>query len=136
MEQKQVKRRYFKIFIPSMIVYVVSVLGISHAENMNWVSGFALYIFAAIPVGAILTWFWAQWRFINELDEYLKMLQMKAVMFALAIILSISTGWGLLEMLANAPKLEIFWLVPIGFTSFGLGQAIFQMLEKGAIDEE
>ncbi|MCJ8322618.1 MAG: hypothetical protein HRU29_00920 [Rhizobiales bacterium] len=136
MQQKQIRHRYFKIFIPSMIVYVIGVFGISFAENYQWLSGIGLYIFAVIPVGAILTWFWAQWRFINELDEYLKMIQMKAVMFALAVILSIAASWGLLEMLANAPKLEIFWLVPVGFIAFGLAQAVIQKLENGAPNEE
>jgi hypothetical protein len=73
----------------------------------------ALYALATIPVVAILSAFWAHLRFINEVDEFLRTIQIKAVIFGIACVRAIASGWGTLELLADAPKLKVFWLLPI-----------------------
>ena len=57
MTAEQATRRYFKIFIPSMIVYLVGTLGTTLAEERLDLPQFALYGLALIPIIALFATF-------------------------------------------------------------------------------
>ena len=81
MTVEQATRRYFEVFIPSMIGYLAGSVGtVWAAEHLN-LPPFALYVLASIPIFAMLAVFWGHWRFINEIDEFLRTIQIKAVLF-------------------------------------------------------
>lgn len=122
MTEPQAKRRYFKIFVPSMAIYLASLFGISFYAKQADMPQPLLYALCLIPVGALLGWMWAQWRYVNELDEYLKMIQIKGILFGLAVVLAISASWGLMEVLADVPTLKVFHVVTI--FCFATGPAI------------
>jgi hypothetical protein len=46
-----------------------------------------------IPIVSMLVMFWGHWRFINEIDEFMRSVQIKALLFGLACILVYSTAW-------------------------------------------
>lgn len=131
MTTKQATRRYFIIFIPAMIVYLGGTFGIKWiTDHTNWPS-VILYGVVAIPIIAALSMFWAHWRYINDVDEFLRMIQIKAMFFALATVMSIATGWGILEAYIGVPRLEILWLNPIFWASYGLSAALITKREGG-----
>ncbi|MEP3278199.1 MAG: hypothetical protein ABJN26_15315 [Stappiaceae bacterium] len=131
MTPEQATGRYFKIFVPSMIGYLVGSVGTTWAaDNMNLPPA-ALYGLALVPIVAILSAFWAHWRFINEVDEFLRSIQIKAIIFGIACVMVIASGWGTLELLADAPKLKVFWLLPIFWVSYSAAAIVVTKREGG-----
>jgi len=124
MTTEQATRRYFQIFIPSMVGYLAGTLATIWAADHMDLPPFALYGLAGVPIFAMLCMFWGHWRFINEIDEFLRTIQIKAVLFGIASVLVVATGWGTLEMLADAPKLQVFWLLPIFWTSYSAAAGV------------
>ncbi|MGI9464624.1 MAG: hypothetical protein ACR2OM_11820 [Aestuariivirgaceae bacterium] len=132
MTPEQATRRYFKIFIPSMIGYLAGSLGITWiADHVN-LPPIVLHGLAAIPIAAMLSVFWAHWRFINEIDEFLRTIQIKAVLFGTACVMVVAMGWGTLEMFADAPKLQVFWLMPIFWVCYSAA-AVFVTKREGGV---
>ena len=123
--------RYFKIFVPAMVGYMAGTLGITWAADNMSLPPVALYGLAVIPIVAILCSFWAHWRFITEIDEFLRTIQIKAVLFGVACVLAIASAWGTLEMLADAPLLSVFWLVPIFWVSYSAAAMVITKREGG-----
>ena len=132
MTPERATRRYFKIFVPSMLGYLFASLGVAWASDHMSLPPIALYGLAIIPIAAMLSLFWAHWRFINEVDEFLRSIQIKAVIFGTACVMVIATGWGTLEMLADAPKLQVFWLMPIFWVSHSAAVVVVTKREGGA----
>ncbi|MDA7949227.1 MAG: hypothetical protein MPJ78_17335 [Hyphomicrobiaceae bacterium] len=131
MTTEQATWRYFYVFIPSMIVYTAGVFGITWAVDHLALPAFALCGLAAIPIFAILCALWAHWRFITEIDEFLRAIQINAVLFGVAGVLVVATGWGTLEMLADAPSLQVFWLLPIFWAAYAAAAVVITKREGG-----
>ncbi len=122
-------RRYFKVFFPSIVAYLVGSVGTIWASENLALSPYALYGLAVVPIVAMVAIFWAHWRFINEIDEYLRLIQIKAVLFGIASVMVVATGWGTLEMLVDAPKLQVFWLMPIFLTTYSTSVGLISKKE-------
>lgn len=124
MNQKHAHRRYMKIFIPAMILYVMSMIGISLAKKNGSMPEPLLYGVAIIPAVFVLVWIWGHMRYITEIDEYLRGLQVRAVMLGMAGVMAFTTVWGLLEELAAAPVVPIFYIVPGFYLLYGLAYMV------------
>ena len=131
MTHEQATRRYFKVFIPSMVGYLAGSVGTVWAADHLSLPPFAIYVLASIPILAMLVVFWGHWRFINEIDEFLRSIQINAVLFGIACVMVVATGWGTLEMLADAPKLQVFWLMPIFWVSYSAAALVLTKREGG-----
>ncbi len=130
MTNEQATRRYFMIFVPSMIAYAAGLLSTQWGAVHMGLQPTALYALAAVPIAAILSIFWAHWRFIKEIDEFLRMIQIKAILFAMSCVMVAASGWGTLEILADAPKFKVFWLLPMFWVSFA-ASAVFLTKRDG-----
>jgi hypothetical protein len=106
-------RRYLTVLVPAAIAFVVVSFALSAADNADMLPLQALYVVSVVPVGIMLGMFWAHWRYMNEIDEFLRSIQMKGAFAGLVSILTVATGWGWLEMFADAPQVSIFWLNPL-----------------------
>lgn len=126
-------RRFFEVFIPSMAGYMAGTLGTVWAQDHLNLPPIALYGLAAIPVAAILGIFWAHWRFVTEIDEFLRTIQIKALLFALVCLMVTASAWGTLENLADAPSLDVFWLVPIFWSCYGLAALVITRRDGGVV---
>ena len=131
MTAEQATRRYFEVFVPSMIGYMAGSLGTTWAADHMILPPVALYGLAIIPIIAIFSAFWAHWRFVNEIDEFLRTIQIKAVIFGIACVMAIASGWGTLELLADAPILKVFWLLPIFWVSYSAAAVVLTKREAG-----
>ena len=133
MDVKQATRRYYWGLFPAMGVFLAVSVGIAYLHKTGEPTQTTLVLLSIIPIGALIVTFWAYWRFVTEIDEYLRSIQIKAVMVGLAFILIIATGWGYLEAYADAPDFKLFWLNPIFWLGYGIGAIIFTRRDGGDI---
>ncbi|QFT33191.1 hypothetical protein K1718_20275 [Roseibium porphyridii] len=129
MTTEQATSRFFKIFIPAMIVYIVGTASIRWYPGSETLPAYSLYALALIPIVAIFIAFWAQWRFAMELDEFLRLIQIKGTLVGIACVMMIASGWGQLERLADVPRLPVFWLLPIFWAVQGLATTLISKRE-------
>ena len=134
MSNQDAKRRYFRIFIPAMVIFLAASLGIAWAGSLDAQPSWWTIGFAVMPIGALLAVLWAHLRFVNEIDEFLRSIQIKGIMTALTVILAIATGWGFLENYADAPRLHIFWLNPIYWIAYGIATSFFTWRATGHLE--
>lgn len=131
MTTERATRRYFQIFIPSMIIYLAGTLGTDWVADNEALPPYAVYAMACIPIFAMLSVFWGHRRFINEIDEFLRTIQIKAVLFGTACLLVVAMGWGSLEMFADVPRLQVFWLMPLFWVAYAAAAGLITKREGG-----
>ncbi len=123
-------KRYFTIFIPAICAYAAGSAGVTWAVDNADLSTGLTYSLALVPILAIFFAFWAHWRFANEIDEFLRLIQIKGTLFGIASVMVVASGWGTLEMLADAPRLPVFWLLPIFWVAQSAATAVFSKRES------
>lgn len=69
----------------------------------------------AVLAGAgTLVWIWATARYLVEIDdEYQRLLQVRGMLVATGLTLSICSVWGMIELYTTAPHLPLFLVFPI-----------------------
>lgn len=91
------------------------------ARNTWHPQGPVLWLLALLPSLAIAYYIWSLARYlVEETDEYLRMRQIQAGMFATGLLLMVASTWGFLETFGIAPHAEGWWSVAI----FAIGQGL------------
>ncbi|MEM8702037.1 MAG: hypothetical protein AAGF82_09450 [Pseudomonadota bacterium] len=129
MSTEQANARFFKVFVPAMVIYVATTAGIASLSDRHTLPPYVLYGLTLVPIGAVFAAFWAQWRFAMELDEFLRLIQIKGTLIGVACVMIIASGWGQLERLADVPRLPVFWLLPIFWAIQGLATTFISKRE-------
>ncbi len=129
MTQKTAHRRYIKVFIPAMVIYMISIFAISWANIQSYLPKYSLYFLTIIPVLSIFAWMWAQWRYVKELDEYMRARQVEAMMYGMMVVVAFASGWGLMELMTDVPRIPIFFAGPGFYLFYGI---IFAVMSKRA----
>lgn len=119
------QRRYLRRTIPITIAYLAAVfLAAALVDDRMSVSA-GVVALALLPGMAALGWIWALARLLVELDdEYLRMLEVRKFLIATAIVLAVSSVWGLLEMFTSVPRLPVFYIFPLWCFSLIFGQFV------------
>jgi len=94
---KQALRRYLKIFIPSMIAYLVLIFLAVRLIKSETVTGMVVFSVAILPGLAALCFLYGFFRFIKETDEVLRRIQTDAILVGVGAILTLTLTWGILE---------------------------------------
>ncbi len=117
------QRRYLRRTIPITIAYLAGVfLAVGLVEDRTSVS-VGVVALALLPGAAALGWIWALARLLMELDdEYLRMLEVRKFLVATAVVLAMSSIWGLLEMFTSVPRVPIFYIFPLWCFGLIFGQ--------------
>lgn len=115
-----------------MIIFMAGSLGLAWLDTNSDLPGTVLIALTIIPIMALLSMFWIHWRFMREIDEYLRLIQVKALLSGTAVVMVIATGWGYLESYVDTPALPIFWLNPIFWAAYGAGAGYFTYRDRGA----
>lgn len=129
MTTSQSSSRFFKVFVPAMLIYIAATTGISALANESAPPAYILYVLTLIPIGAVFAAFWAQLRFALELDEFLRLIQVKGTFIGIAVVMIIASGWGQLERLTDVPRFQVFWLLPIFWSVQGLATTFISKRE-------
>lgn len=118
-------RRYFRVHIALSVLYIALVLLASLFIPDDAAPTPMVIAFALLPGLVVLGWIWNMGRLLVEMqDEYLRMLEVRKMLWASAITLSICGGWGLVELFAAIPRLPVFFVFPIWCVGLALGQLI------------
>lgn len=112
--------RYFAVLIPAQIVFIVASIVIAYGGPALRLEGWRLYPATLVPILALLVTFWAHWRFVWDVDEFIRLVHIKALLAGLAVLMIFATSWGLFEVYAKAPAFPIFWLTPLFWAAYGL----------------
>ena len=107
-------RRYNRRMAAAAVVYLGAIFAAVRVLPKDAPPNAGSIAIALVPGLAVLAMLWAFARLLLELeDEYLRLLEVRKALFALALTLAISSVWGLLEMLTSVPHLPVFWVFPI-----------------------
>lgn len=118
-------RRYVRVHIALSVLYIALVLMASLFIPDDAAPTPMVIAFALLPGLVVLGWIWNMGRLLVEMqDEYLRMLEVRKMLWASAITLSICGGWGLVELFAAIPRLPVFFVFPIWCVGLALGQLI------------
>ena len=120
MTNKEARRRYFKVFFPAMTGYIISIFGISTFIDKTAEATPLTYVLALIPAIFVFLWVWSHARFVLEMDEFARMLQIRSVLCGLIGLMVLTTAWGLLEFYTPVPAIPIFLVLPGFYFCYGI----------------
>lgn len=118
-------RRYLRWFWPLMAVYAVAMLGGSWLVHGNdteplWL-GVVAALASALPLMGILL---VVLRYFEETDEYTQISQLKAFSRGAVVTVSATFVVGFLQIFDVIDQIEVFWLGPLFFFSWGLSYCL------------
>ena len=77
MTNEQATRRYFSVVFPGGVAFLGLCYGLKLAEDSAMFPAAVLYAAALVPIAVLLGLFWAHWRYMNEIDEFLRSIQVR-----------------------------------------------------------
>ncbi len=116
-------KRYLRRFLPTMVAYVLIILGVSWAFEHLRPTGplaWALAVLPAIPILGVIAIMGLYLK--DEADEFQRNVLVEAMIWGVGLTLAVMTVWGFLELYAGAPKLPSFFAFPIFCAGMGLAQ--------------
>lgn len=130
LDLKQNKTRHYVTFFLLMFVYAIGMAGVSLIEEyLDW-SVYTIYGLTIVSIVALLFAIAEQWRFISNLDSHSRERHIKALLFGVALILSISASWGILETNLDVPQLTSLWFIDIFFIGYSMSEAYLNFMNK------
>ena len=122
MPRSPANRRYNRRVILLSLAYAIFLLGAVYSFKHHLLSGLPAYVAAILPAIPIIGIFAAIGvYFIEEQDEYLRMLMVRQTLWASGFALSIATVWGFLESFEMVSHVEVYWVSVLWFGGLGLG---------------
>lgn len=114
--------RYLRRFFPTMTIYVVFVFTVPWAIQAIQPHGPLLWAIAILPALPLMMVFLIIGALLIELrDEYIRMLEIRKALLATGFAMSAASGWGFLEVYADAPHLPLFTVPILWFGGLAIG---------------
>lgn len=118
---KSAKRRYWRAFVPIMIVYLIATLAGSFYLRTFDVEPTWLQATIAIACTLPMLYFlFIQIRYVLETDEYDRLMQLKGFAIGAGITVGAIFLLGFLQMFHVIDRVEVFWFGPGFFIAYGL----------------
>ena len=112
-------KRYIRDYLISMVLYCVVLTGVIMLyEALPQHPASALLML--LPLVPILFAFRAFIRWVRELDEMQKRIQMEAFAFSLGLTSILTFTYGLMER-AGLPQISLIWVFPLSVMLWGIG---------------
>lgn len=116
-------RRYLRRFIPTMLAYVVIILGVSFAFRDAALAGPLAWVLAVAPALPVLRVIAIMGLYIREeKDEFQRNVLIESMLWGMGLTLSATTVAGFLEMYVHTPPMQSFWAFPVFCGAMGLSQ--------------
>lgn len=116
-------RRYQARVIWLSLLYAAALLGAVYGFKHQLVAGPIAWIVAVLPALPLIGVFAAIGRyFVEEQDEYLRMLMVRQTLWASGFALSAATLWGFLEAFDLVRHVEAYYVAVLWFGGLGLGR--------------
>ena len=126
------QRRYVGRMIPISIAYIAAVMLASWIIPDDAAATPLTVAVALVPALATSGFIWAMARYLAELtDEYVRMLEIRKILVATGLTLALASGWGILELFTDVPKVPIFFVFPV----WCLGLAVGSLVNKVTIGD-
>ncbi|HBJ92166.1 hypothetical protein [Ponticaulis sp.] len=122
---KQAKRRYQVWFWPLMALYTAAILGgtlISKQFETDPI--WFLYLLTAATVLPIFGVLFIMWRYIQETDEFTRMMQLEAMSIGALITVGAATVIGFMQLFELIETFPVFLILPFFFVSYGVTKLV------------
>jgi hypothetical protein len=119
------QRRYVGRMIPISIAYIVTVMLASWIIPDDAAATLLSVTVALVPALATSGFIWAMARYIAELtDEYVRMLEIRKMLVATGLTLALASGWGILELFTDVPRVPLFYVFPVWCLGLAVGSLV------------
>lgn len=119
------QRRYLGRMIPISIAYVATVMLASWIIPDDAAATPLTVAVALVPALATSGFIWAMARYIAELtDEYVRMLEIRKMLVATGMTLALASGWGILELFTDVPRVPLFYVFPVWCLGLAVGSLV------------
>lgn len=127
---RAVRAYTFRVIVLSLI-YSALLIGAVYAFKHHLLSGPAMWVAGVLPALPIIGIFAAiGLYFVEESDEYLRMMMVRQTLWASGFSLSLATIWGFLESFDLVDHIPVYWVSVLWFGGLGLG-ALMNRLTLG-----
>ncbi len=124
-------KAYFKRFVPIMLAYCVLVFESPLLIRATHATGPLLWGLAVLPALPLIGVFWVIGQYFLDLrDDYVRLLEVRKALVATGLTMSLASGWGFLEIYAQAPHIAMFFVPVIWFAGLGIGAFVNFMIER------
>jgi hypothetical protein len=124
------QRRYNRRILLSTLAYAVLLFGEQYALRHGHLAQAANYALAVLPALPIIAIFVSIGRYlVEEQDEYLRMRNIRQILWATGLTMAATTLWGFLED-AGLPHLPMFYVAVCWFAALGIGGCIVKVLDR------
>jgi small-conductance mechanosensitive channel len=124
-------RRYMKRFVPTMIGYVVAVMGTSIAVDRLHPAGALLVTLSILPALPILALLLVIGLYVREeTDEYLRQRIVSAMLIGIGAVLAVASVLGFLQIYRAIGQVDVFWAFPIWCGVWGAAQCIMAWRDR------
>lgn len=104
--------------------YMIALFAAISVYNQWQPKGPILWAIAILPALPILYFVWKLGRYLaEETDEYIRMKQVQAALFATGLLLVLATIWGFLETFGVAPHVPAWAAIPVWAVGLGIGSS-------------
>lgn len=132
MAQNPAQRRYMRRMIALSLVYIATVMLASWLIPDDAAATPLTVAIALVPALATSGFIWAMARYVAELkDEYVRMLEIRKMLVATGLTLALASGWGILELFTDVPRVPLFYVFPV----WCLGLAVGSLVNKVTIGD-
>jgi ABC-type maltose transport system permease subunit len=113
------------------LLYAAFLLPAVYGFKHHLIGGVAAWIVAVLPAIPIIGLFAAMGRYlVDEKDEYLRMLMVRQMLWAMGFTLSCATIWGFLDNFGLVSHVDGYWIVVLWYFGQSVG-AIANKLTLG-----
>lgn len=119
---KESRRRYNRLFAPSITIYsVVCIFGASALDRMENPAIWLIWAISLATITPILIVLWVIWRFIKETDEFTRALHLEALGLAGLMCAGLAGTLGFLQLYEAMPvwPLATLMLLPLYMAVYG-----------------
>ncbi|MHA4838067.1 hypothetical protein [Sphingopyxis sp. MSC1_008] len=119
------QRRYFGRMIPIAILYGFAVFFASLIIPDDAAATPLTIAVALVPALAVSGFIWAMGSYLTELtDEYVRLLEVRKALVATGLTLALASGWGILELFTDVPRVPLFFVFPVWCLGLAVGSLV------------